>query len=720
MQTPPRRTVRFAAFEVDLATAELRKHGTPVRLQEQPFQILCALLERPGELVSREELIGRLWGDGTVVDYDRGLNAAITRLRQALSDSAESPRYVETVARRGYRFIAPVERPEASAVESVMPPLVQAAPAKAAGRRPWALAALATLAVAVTWWIATRPGAPAPERAETLTTIPLTTEPGLESNVTFSPDGTQFAYQWQKDGDDEPHVYLRQVGMGDPTRLTKATEGEYSPAWSRDGRYIAFFRLADPQRLALIVAPVLGGGVERKLAELPPPDPKSRRLGGLNRSLDWSPDGRYLIAAAGKAGLADRPVRDALTGLMRISTETGEQNWIYPPVDSYTDGASMAPAISPDGKTLAFVRSSSVYERDIFLQPLGHDSQPSGPAVKLVSGGAAMHPAWTSDGQTIVFSLLPAFLHRVAARPGAKSVPIPEAGDGALMPRAAAVGRVAWTRAFGDTNIWSLDLGTGRAAPVITSTSIENAPEFSPDGRRIALLSWRSGTPQIWVCESDGTRCAQISALPGYTGSPRWSPDGQQLTFDSYSANGRFDIYTIIAGGGAPRRLTNNAADEAAPFWSRDGRWIYFTSTRAGRPEVWKVPAAGGAEVQVTRNGGMMAMESLDGQSLYYSRSDGETDVYRSSPDGSGEAKVLRGLLGRSFAVTRDRIYYLRPQGNGAALRAHVIATGADTLVKEIVLPVSNGLSVSPDGKIVLFSQVDSQGSDLMMADGFR
>lgn len=288
------------------------------------------------------------------------------------------------------------------------------------------------------------------------------------------------------------------------------------------------------------------------------------------------------------------------------------------------------------------------------------------------------------------------------------------------MPRAAAVGRVAWTRAFGDTNIWSLDLGTGRAAPVITSTSIENAPEFSPDGRRIALLSWRSGTPQIWVCESDGTRCAQISALPGYTGSPRWSPDGQQLTFDSYSANGRFDIYTIIAGGGAPRRLTNNAADEAAPFWSRDGRWIYFTSTRAGRPEVWKVPAAGGAEVQVTRNGGMMAMESLDGQSLYYSRSDGETDVYRSSPDGSGEAKVLRGLLGRSFAVTRDRIYYLRPQGNGAALRAHVIATGADTLVKEIVLPVSNGLSVSPDGKIVLFSQVDSQGSDLMMADGFR
>jgi len=101
--------VRFGAFEVNLESGELRKQGTRLRLQEQPFKILAALLDRPGQVVPREELVRHLWPDGTFVDFDRGLNAAVTRLRQALSDSAETPRYVETVARRGYRFLAPVE-----------------------------------------------------------------------------------------------------------------------------------------------------------------------------------------------------------------------------------------------------------------------------------------------------------------------------------------------------------------------------------------------------------------------------------------------------------------------------------------------------------------------------------------------------------------------------------------------------------------------------------
>src|SRR5215472_14984888 len=111
---PSRKTVRFGAFEVDLSAGELRKHGVRLRLQEQPFQVLVALLERPGEMVSREELVKRLWPDGNFVDFDRGLNAAVTRLRQALSDSAAEPRYVETVARRGYRLIISIIEEEAA------------------------------------------------------------------------------------------------------------------------------------------------------------------------------------------------------------------------------------------------------------------------------------------------------------------------------------------------------------------------------------------------------------------------------------------------------------------------------------------------------------------------------------------------------------------------------------------------------------------------------
>lgn len=146
----PSNIIRFGTFEVDLGCAELRRQGLRLRLQEQPFQVLAALLENPGEVVARDDLVRRLWPDGTVVDFDRGLNAAVTRLRQALSDSAETPRYVETVARRGYRFIAPVD----SAAEP--PPVTPVVAHHSSFNRParilWAVVAMTVVGGATTWW----------------------------------------------------------------------------------------------------------------------------------------------------------------------------------------------------------------------------------------------------------------------------------------------------------------------------------------------------------------------------------------------------------------------------------------------------------------------------------------------------------------------------------------------------------------------------------------
>src|SRR6201997_5200148 len=108
-EASPRKTVRFGAFEVDLISGELRKNGTRIRLQEQPFRVLAMLLERPGEMVAREDLHSKLWPGDTFVDFDHGLNTAVNKLREALGDAAANPRFVQTVARRGYRFIAPVQ-----------------------------------------------------------------------------------------------------------------------------------------------------------------------------------------------------------------------------------------------------------------------------------------------------------------------------------------------------------------------------------------------------------------------------------------------------------------------------------------------------------------------------------------------------------------------------------------------------------------------------------
>jgi cholera toxin transcriptional activator len=106
----PTRRYRFGVFEADAATEELRRQGVRIKLNAQPFQVLCLLLDRPGELLTREEISRELWPDGTFVDYDHGVNSAVNRVREALGDTANSPRFIETLARRGYRFVAPVER----------------------------------------------------------------------------------------------------------------------------------------------------------------------------------------------------------------------------------------------------------------------------------------------------------------------------------------------------------------------------------------------------------------------------------------------------------------------------------------------------------------------------------------------------------------------------------------------------------------------------------
>jgi len=119
---PPAKRYRFGAFEADATTGELRRQGLRIKLNAQPFQVLCMLLERPGELLTREQISRELWPDGTFVDYEHGVNSAINRIREALGDTALNPKFLETLARRGYRFVAPVERIEARIEPQIEPP----------------------------------------------------------------------------------------------------------------------------------------------------------------------------------------------------------------------------------------------------------------------------------------------------------------------------------------------------------------------------------------------------------------------------------------------------------------------------------------------------------------------------------------------------------------------------------------------------------------------
>lgn len=310
--------IRFGAFEVDLRARELRKRGLRVRLQEQPFQVLAVLLERPGEVVTRDELARRLWADGTVVDYEGGLNAALTRLRQALSDSAEAPRYVETIARRGYRFIAQVERAEEAGATSVAPVSLAARPRQFS--KPIVVAAV-TLAAggmgALAWSIV---HAHRDKPAAAVSVTPLTVDVGVERNASFSPDGTQVVYEWETE-DHRRHIYVKVVGPGDPIALTSGTSVEFGPAWSPDGRLIAFLRQTEPTTVGLYVVPPLGG-VERKLADAAAPG--YWVLHRFVRRLAWTVDSsRVIVSVPDRFGHGE--------GLLSVSVADGGKTWLTDP-----------------------------------------------------------------------------------------------------------------------------------------------------------------------------------------------------------------------------------------------------------------------------------------------------------------------------------------------------------------------------------------------------
>jgi Tol biopolymer transport system component/DNA-binding winged helix-turn-helix (wHTH) protein len=720
----------FGPYRLDVNRRVLTRDDQPVALAPKTLDLLLLLVPSQGRAFSKQELMASLWPDTFVEEAN--LSFQISTLRKALGEGGA--RWIETVPKHGYRFSGNVTAlsPTEPTSGSSQAPLLAATPVRRDGR--WLLAAAFILTmVALGLYVALFRRAPSPQHdnAPAFAT-PLTAYPGDEVAPSLSPDGSQVAFSWNGPKQDNYDIYVKLVGPGDPLAVTTGPARDDRPAWSPDGRQIAFLRspIQASQDLTgnvdLFVIPALGGA-ERRIATLATNVSTDYPM----NNLAWTPDGKWLaiggrLSSSGSSGIwlleVDGPERRQLT-------EASVQS-----PDALGDAS---PAFSSDGRRMAFIRESalSLSQNAIYVVPLSSDLRVAGIPVQVATDAprAALGVAWMPEDRGLFFSsgghfgqsrmqgivLAPGTSHPVG---GLQVLPF---GERATMITSRS-GKLVYSAKSRDTNLWRLNLTEEGAAPedpgLASSTFDEQTPDYSPDGKRLAFTSTRSGAEEIWIANADGSSPRKMTSMNGpLCANPQWSPDGQTILFNS-RREGSSDLYLLRPVTGEVRRLTSaEQQEELEARWSRDGASIYFGSNRTGPYEVWKMPADGGSPpIQMTRGGGVAASESPDGKFLYYAKAPViRTAIWRVPISGGEEALVADGLsYSLNFAVGDRGLYFVALD---ATNRTSVVfldyRTGRQRTLALVAKPYWWGVALSHDQHWLLFPVVESAGSNLMLVD---
>jgi Tol biopolymer transport system component/tRNA A-37 threonylcarbamoyl transferase component Bud32 len=555
--------------------------------------------------------------------------------------------------------------------------------------------------------------------AAALRVRPITALPGVEGWPDLSPDGKNVVFTWMREGHSNASLYIMPVGGGSaPVRLTdgETVAYDWSPAWSPDGRQIAFRR----QRSVYLVSAL--GGAMRKLAD----DPQA------SSHLSWSPDGKWIGTAKYPAAYSNPLV---VSEMALISTETGERKVLSrrdPP--AFDD----APVFCADGRKLAYMACKNGSNCTVVVQNINPQSGFIGEPLPLPAPGE-MHSrlAWSPDHRWIVYSRFGPGdvqgLWRVSANGGTPAERLALPGERFTFPTFARTSnRLVVAQEHLDVDILQIPLD--RAFPPLStvaparwawSTRFERRPDFSPDGRQVVFSSDRAGASDLWLANADGSNPAQLTNRFGSAeGSPKWSPDGRLIAFTSLK-DGNADVWVMGAEGGGHRRLTHWPTMEAEPSWSRDGTAIYFRSDRTGTDEIWRLRLDGGDPQQMTTQGGYIASESADGTVLYYTKQN-SSPLFVRPVRGGVEKQILDWVDQRCFVVTRDGIYYVvrDRDKNISRLWFYEYRNGRKWFIRAINATPSMALAVSPDRRTILLPVFDppdgNPSSDPMLIENFE
>ncbi len=600
------RLVRFGAFEADVLTGELREDGVKLKLSGQPFQVLAILLERPGDLVTRDELQKYLWPN-TFVDVERNLNTAINKIRDALGDSAETPRYVETIPRRGYRFIGTLIVPEPMVVRPEDPPSPNLVPSNPAAPtdgarkdefrkrlRTWLLRAAAVLApsLACVVWYLLHPLPP--PRVTGYTRI---THDRLHKFLTGT-DGTRLYVNLYQTG----KVAQVTIPSGDMTEISLALPGSLICCVSPDGETL----LLGSSDGTLWTASTQGGSL--------------RRLSDKSTdSATWSPDGKSVAYTADNGDIY--VMRRDGTDVHKLAS---------------AGGFVLDMAWSPDGKTIRYTKDNQLWE----ISSTGSTPR------RLLTGWPASvglcDGRWTRDGEFFIFLAGDQHLTESATtgtgqlwalderrgllrRPPTEPVKLTSdpLGWGVEIPGREARTIFASAKTPLGELLW-FDTKTKLIQPYLAGISAEFL-SFSPDGKSIAYVTYPEGI--LWRANRDGGGRVQMSDPPLIPMFPRWSPDGSKIVFVASSGSPNHStIFTVSSEGGKPARLLpEESGDQVDPTWSHDGQRIVYADGLHGdlrilditSRQVAAIPGSHGMiSPRWSPNGRAIAAVSADGLAL--------------------------------------------------------------------------------------------------------
>ena len=711
--------LKFGAYVVDLTAGEIRRNGSRIRLQEKPLRVLVLLAERQGQLVTREELKNRLWPEETFVDFEAGLNTAVSKLRDALSDRADKPRYIETIPRRGYRFLSPVEMSRsngnsaassattlpigefASAAENIASKAELSRPIESLSSRSpsveeqiakirsahafWirgTIAAAALLLLFTVWWLT-----PLPDPQ--ITDIFRVTQSGaLDFLVRPASDGVRIFYV-QRAGE---HYDLMQASVtgGDPQKLeapfpntliwdvtpdrsryliTSFTRrGEPSPLWSWPATGGTPVKIGDIVSGSTTFSPdgtEIAYHVGNDLLIANANGTGVRKLATFEGQPDspvWSPDGRSIRF------VLNDPLRN--TGaIWEIAPDGNNLHSVLPHWQEQP--RQYCGTWTPDGRYFLFVDSSQPVSR-LFAIREKHDwwrRSPRGPFLLAAETTGSWSPLVSLDGKNVYFygtnfqsdlaTLDPATQHFSAVLRDKRAAMLSVSRDG------------QWVTYIPDSaaGLW-ISRFDGSAQRQIQFPGMDGAfPRFSPDNKLVAFTGIKIGIPSsVYVVPANGGTPRLLVPEPASLSDPDWSPDGSRLVVDRdvASAPKQQHSSTLAFVDLVTGTVTDlpGAEDLHMPRWSPDGR--YIAATRGSRTEVrifdnaskrWSTLATG--------KGIGFPVWSADGASLYYqdNLAPGEP-LYRSQVANGSRTRVASFQSVLDNGISRCVFVALSPQGD--------------------------------------------------------